>query len=38
MEIATQKMLQRVYGTAWANKKELEEYLNRIEEAKETRP
>ena len=31
---ATQKMLQRVYGTAWANKKELEEYLNRIEEAK----
>ncbi|MBN2589919.1 MAG: threonine--tRNA ligase [Sedimentisphaerales bacterium] len=31
---ATQKMLQRVYGTAWANKKDLEEYLNRIEEAK----
>jgi threonyl-tRNA synthetase len=31
---ATQKMLQRVYGTAWPTKKELDEYLNRIEEAK----
>jgi len=30
----TQKMLQRVYGTAWPTKKELEEHLNRIEEAK----
>ncbi|GAB4302021.1 MAG: threonine--tRNA ligase [Desulfuromonadia bacterium] len=27
-------MLQRVYGTAFATKKELEEYLERIEEAK----
>jgi len=30
----TQKMLQRVYGTAWPTKKELEEYLQRLEEAK----
>jgi threonyl-tRNA synthetase len=30
----TQKMLQRVYGTAWPSQKELEEYLNRLEEAK----
>jgi threonyl-tRNA synthetase len=30
----TQKMLQRVYGTAWRTKKELDEYLNRLEEAK----
>jgi len=30
----TQKMLQRVYGTAWRNKKELDAYLNRLEEAK----
>jgi threonyl-tRNA synthetase len=30
----TQKMLQRVYGTAWPTQKELDEYLNRIEEAK----
>ncbi len=30
----TQKMLQRVYGTAWPTPKELEEYLHRIEEAK----
>ncbi|MFC1781198.1 threonine--tRNA ligase, partial [Planctomycetota bacterium] len=29
-----QKMLQRVYGTAWQSKKELNEYLRRIEEAK----
>ncbi len=26
-------MLQRIYGTAWASKKELEEYLHRLEEA-----
>jgi len=31
---ATQKMLQRVYGTCWRNKKELDEYLNMLEEAK----
>jgi threonyl-tRNA synthetase len=30
----TQKMLQRVYGTAWSTKKELEEFLQRLEEAK----
>ncbi len=30
----TQKMLQRIYGTAWRNKKELEEYLQMLEEAK----
>ncbi len=28
------KMLQRVYGTAWENKKQLEEYLHQLEEAK----
>ncbi|MBI5893315.1 MAG: threonine--tRNA ligase [Deltaproteobacteria bacterium] len=28
------KMLQRIYGTAFPTKKELDEYLNRIEEAK----
>ena len=28
------EMLQRIYGTAWANKKELKAYLERIEEAK----
>uniref|UniRef100_UPI003D09C391 threonine--tRNA ligase n=1 Tax=Sedimenticola sp. TaxID=1940285 RepID=UPI003D09C391 len=27
------EMLQRIYGTAWANKKELKEYLHRLEEA-----
>ena len=27
------KMLQRIYGTAWADKKELKAYLNRLEEA-----
>lgn len=27
------EMLQRIYGTAWANKKDLEAYLHRIEEA-----
>jgi threonyl-tRNA synthetase len=26
-------MLQRIYGTAWADKKQLDEYLHRIEEA-----
>jgi threonyl-tRNA synthetase len=31
---AKQKMLQRVYGTAWPTKKDLDEYLNRLEEAK----
>jgi threonyl-tRNA synthetase len=30
----TQKMLQRVYGTAWPTKKELEEHLQRLAEAK----
>ncbi|MGA2172835.1 MAG: threonine--tRNA ligase [Sedimentisphaerales bacterium] len=30
----TQKMLQRVYGTAWRNKKELDDYLARLEEAR----
>jgi threonyl-tRNA synthetase len=28
-----QPMLQRIYGTAWATKAELEEYLHRLEEA-----
>lgn len=28
------KMLQRIYGTAFANQKDLDEYLHRIEEAK----
>lgn len=28
------KMLQRVYGTAWENKKQLDEYLHLLEEAK----
>ena len=27
------EMLQRIYGTCWASKKELEDYLNRLEEA-----
>ncbi len=27
------EMLQRVYGTSWSTQKELDEYLNRIEEA-----
>ena len=30
----TQKMLQRVYGTAWRTKKELDDHLTRLEEAK----
>jgi threonyl-tRNA synthetase len=28
------KMLQRIYGTAWENKDQLKEYLNQLEEAK----
>lgn len=31
---AKNKMLQRIYGTAFADKKEMKAYLNRIEEAK----
>jgi threonyl-tRNA synthetase len=27
------EMLQRIYGTCWASQKDLEEYLNRLEEA-----
>jgi len=27
------EMLQRIYGTSWANKKDLKQYLHRIEEA-----
>lgn len=30
---AKNEMLQRIYGTAWASKKDLEDYLYRIEEA-----
>ncbi|RLA41146.1 MAG: threonine--tRNA ligase [Gammaproteobacteria bacterium] len=30
---ANNEMLQRIYGTAWANKKELKAYLSRLEEA-----
>jgi threonyl-tRNA synthetase len=30
---AKNEMLQRIYGTAWADKKQLDAYLNRIEEA-----
>jgi threonyl-tRNA synthetase len=30
---SSNEMLQRIYGTAWANKKQLKQYLNRIEEA-----
>ncbi len=30
----TQKMLQRVYGTAWPTQKDLDEYVHRLEEAK----
>ena len=26
-------MLQRIYGTCWASKKELNDYLHRLEEA-----
>ena len=28
-------MLQRIYGTAWESKKELDEYLHRLEEAEQ---
>lgn len=31
---ASEKMLQRVYGTTWRTKKELDDYLARLEEAK----
>ncbi len=31
---ASEKMLQRVYGTAWPSKKDLNAYLRRVEEAK----
>jgi len=31
---ANEKMLQRVYGTAWRNNQDLDNYLERIEEAK----
>ena len=30
---SSNEMLQRIYGTAWANKKQLKQYLRRIEEA-----
>ena len=30
------EMLQRIYGTSWANKKDLKQYLHRIEEAEKT--
>ena len=30
----TQKMLRRVYGTAWPTQKDLDDYLQRLEEAK----
>jgi threonyl-tRNA synthetase len=30
----TEKMLQRVYGTAWPTQEQLDEYLNMLEEAK----
>jgi len=30
----TQKMLQRIYGTCWPTKKELDDYLHRLDEAK----
>ncbi len=30
---AKNEMLQRIYGTAWADKKQLDAYLNRLEEA-----
>lgn len=30
----TQKMLQRVYGTAWPTKQQLDDYLQRLDEAK----
>jgi len=30
----TQKMLQRIYGTAWPTKRDLDDYLHRLDEAK----
>jgi threonyl-tRNA synthetase len=30
---STKEMLQRIYGTAWAEKKDLKDYLHRLEEA-----
>ena len=30
---SSNEMLQRIYGTAWANEKQLKEYLTRLEEA-----
>ena len=27
------EMLQRIYGTCWSSKKDLDDYLNRLEEA-----
>ena len=30
---SSNEMLQRIYGTAWANKKDLEDHLHRLEEA-----
>ena len=30
------EMLQRIYGTAWANEKQLKEYLTRLEEAEKS--
>ena len=30
---SSNEMLQRIYGTAWANKKDLKDYLHRLEEA-----
>ena len=30
---SSKEMLQRIYGTAWAEKKDLKEYLHRLEEA-----
>lgn len=30
---SSNEMLQRIYGTAWANKKQLKQYLTRVEEA-----
>ena len=33
--ISTNKMLQRVYATAWYSEKELNKYLKNLEEAKE---
>ncbi len=31
--VSTNEMLQRIYGTSWATKKDLDDYLKRIEEA-----